>query len=150
MPGRRQHSEVGKIAGAVAAVVTVPSQHPLLTAAEVLGGGSGGHCGALLPDVFDPATSPAHRSLGHGVVPATWAGTKAAGVVCHCQSICRENAAACADRLAVEQAPLDRLLLGLSVLLWHVAAGFAVGLPAGYVSHLLLDGGTRRGLPLLG
>lgn len=149
MPGRRQHTDVGKVAGAVAALVTVPSLHSLLAAAEVFGGGIGGHCGAILPDVLDPATSPAHRSLGHGVVPTTWAGIKVAGVVSHCQSVCRENAAACARQLATAQVPLDRLLLGLGALLWHVAAGFVVGLPAGYASHLFLDGGTRRGLPLL-
>jgi len=149
MPGRREHSEVGQLAGLVAAAAMGPAQHPLLAAAEIIGGGFGGHCGALLPDVFDPATGPAHRTLGHGVVPATWVGTKVVGVVCRYQTVCRENAAACVRQLATPPVPLERLVLGLGVLLWHVAAGFVVCLPAGYASHLVLDGGTRRGLPLL-
>jgi hypothetical protein len=32
---------------------------------------------------------------------------------------------------------------------WRFAAGFANGLAAGYVSHIVLDAGTPRSIPLL-
>lgn len=41
------------------------------------------------------------------------------------------------------------LLLNLFELLWRLAAGFANGLAAGYLSHLALDAVTPRSIPLL-
>jgi len=45
--------------------------------------------------------------------------------------------------------PISRLLLSLFELLWRLAAGFANGLAAGYLSHLALDAVTPRSIPLL-
>jgi hypothetical protein len=45
--------------------------------------------------------------------------------------------------------PISRLLLSLFELMWRLAAGFANGLAAGYISHLALDAATPRSIPLL-
>ncbi len=45
--------------------------------------------------------------------------------------------------------PFSKFLLDLFALLWRLAAGFANGLAAGYISHLALDAVTPRSIPLL-
>jgi uncharacterized membrane protein len=37
---------------------------------------------------------------------------------------------------------------GLMAFIWRMLSGFAVGAATGYLSHLALDVGTPRGLPL--
>ncbi len=44
---------------------------------------------------------------------------------------------------------LTRLWLTICELFWRALAAFANGLAAGYLSHLVLDAGTPRSIPLL-
>ncbi len=74
------------------------------------------------------------------------------------EAACRENAEKC-KALPMEQRgdvfvfvpadPITQLLLSLFEIFWRLAAGFANGLAAGYLSHLALDAMTPRSIPLL-
>lgn len=74
----------------------------------------------LVPDVVEPALDPNHRSFAHSV-------TAGSGIVGLAMSSC-----------GVENKNWDE---------WYKILGAAA--TAGYISHLVLDGCTPRGLPLL-
>jgi len=66
------------------------------------------------------------------------------------QGYCRRKAREAASMAASSDEPVARLMwLGIQMF-WNMAAGFVAGLLAGYGSHLVLDGFTPAGLPLLG
>lgn len=108
----------------------------------------GGAFGGMLPDIFDPATSPNHRQFAHGVLPA-------AAIRALAKQAYHE---AYAELLAwAQSAPLPSSgvagTIGTSGLhrdLRFIIAGFFLGVPRGYISHLALDAFTPRGLPMLG
>lgn len=74
-------------------------------------------------------------------------------------SICRQNAAKCrvpqvedvptGEWLPIQRTPLEQLWAEVGEVIWTLLAGFLNGLAAGYVSHLLLDATTPRGIPIL-
>jgi membrane-bound metal-dependent hydrolase YbcI (DUF457 family) len=45
--------------------------------------------------------------------------------------------------------PLTQFLSAMAELFWRFLAGLLNGMAAGYVSHLILDADTPRGIPLL-
>jgi hypothetical protein len=51
--------------------------------------------------------------------------------------------------IASPNSSLAQLWLSLCEIFWRALAGFANGLPAGYISHLVLDAGTPRSIPFL-
>jgi hypothetical protein len=105
----------------------------------------GGALGGRLPDIFEPATSPHHRQFCHAVIPA---GTVA--------MIAREGIAAAVQGLLrwAEQVPAvdpeNPQTIHWERYARFFIAGFVKGVPAGYLSHLVLDGCTPFGLPLIG
>jgi biotin transporter BioY len=116
--------------------------------AETIGGGAGGWLGAALPDWIDPATSPNHRHVGHGVANAIGAVWLSAETILWIQRRLRERA----DRLKFERAyvqnDLIKFLYWLEEIALRFLAGFFHGLNAGYLSHLFLDALTARGIPI--
>jgi hypothetical protein len=113
--------------------------------AFALGATLGGAFGGRLPDIFEPATSPRHRQFCHAVIPA---GTVAL--------IAREGIAAAVQSLLTwaEQVPIVDPQ-NPQAIQWEryarfFVAGFVKGVPAGYVSHFVLDGCTPCGLPWIG
>jgi LexA-binding, inner membrane-associated putative hydrolase len=167
MPGRETHAYVGIAAGIGNAAFQAKEQKPLNLLLEAAGGALGGWCGGQLPDIFEPPTSSWHRSLAHSRTIGTVI-VFARGQLIEWQKFCRERAEYC--RLQPEQNgtlvmvpdplrpnlfvpapvnPLAQLFWTAAEVLWRFAAGFANGLAAGYVSHLVLDAGTPRSIPLL-
>jgi membrane-bound metal-dependent hydrolase YbcI (DUF457 family) len=147
MPDRRTHSQVGAIVGAGAALYHARAESGAGAWMEVLGGAIGGMCGGRLPDVLEPATSPQHRDVAHSLLALIGVAslTTEAG-----RRYCRARAAECAQR---QLDPMldrgSRLSLALAEAVWKLLAGALAGLQAGYVSHLVLDGHTPHGLPLV-
>ena len=150
MPRRAQHSAAGILAGGTLAAIRtdpVESNSPLL---EIIGGGLGGHVGGCLPDIIEPAYHPAHRAMAHAIVPAGGMGALVGRKLGDAQGYCRRKAREAASMAASSDEPVARLMwLGIQMF-WNMAAGFVAGLLAGYGSHLVLDGFTPAGLPLLG
>ena len=157
MPDRKTHKLVGAGTGAVYAAYRAKEQTVPNWWAEVGGGALGGYMGGLLPDVLEPAISPWHRDIAHSCTAGS--GILALGnVIAAIEAACRENAEKCGAMSMEKQGdmfvpapadPISRLLSNIFEFLWRVAAGFVNGLAAGYLSHLALDAGTKRSIPVL-
>lgn len=148
MPSRAVHSRVGAVAGAAAAFAAANAESDGDRLVEALGGMLGGYVGGLLPDGIDAPTTPNHRSVGHGglavtiLAKATWAAFA---------EQLRARSVACVVASADPALPQEtRNALQFQATLYRLAAGFVLGFPAGYASHLALDLFTPRSLPLIG
>jgi membrane-bound metal-dependent hydrolase YbcI (DUF457 family) len=147
MPRRRQHVVTGFVAGAaVGGVValTLPPEHRSI---EILFAGIGGAIGGAAPDILEPATSPNHRDVCHSLVGG---GAFTVASISHFRARCRTNATVCDARaIAAPIGSDERSNEEWKALGWRVLSALFLGFAAGYASHLLLDGSTTDGLPLL-
>jgi hypothetical protein len=143
MPRRREHQEVGAPVGAVAAALYARNEDPLAFLAETLGGWWGGKLGALIPDIIDPSTWPGHRSLGHGIIPSGGGSVMfAVQVLPGWQEALRSKAA--------DHAAEGGTSGNIWMMLLHFVSGALAGATAGHISHLVLDSGSKKGLPSIG
>lgn len=152
MSCRKEHDAYGGVAGVVATLafaLTRPTRvEPVDLAAQLVGGYlSGRHLGSPLPDVFEPATSSHHRSTMHSVAVTGLVAYGGATQVVEVAETLRRSAEehAALAQSQPEQANQHQLLR----LLKNVAAGAAIGVPAGYISHNLADSWTPRSIPLI-
>ena len=147
MPRKSTHLTAGSASGAVVGLLTcrsLPQEHQLVHVAFATIGGA---LGGLAPDVLEPAISPNHRSLFHSLAAGGGIG---AAALAEWQADCHRAAAACDTRASC--APPDsreRSNEENKAFLWRALAGLIVGFLAGYASHLLMDAGTRKSLPLI-
>jgi hypothetical protein len=149
MPSHPFHAATSTPAGAGYAFYKANQQNGLARTIEVLGGALGGYCGGILPDCIDPPFHPGHRSLAHGIVPVATAGAIWNQGLDGWQNQLR--------RLADEHNYRRSLAADPAAVAWHalaewalrMLAGFLAGLGAGYVTHVMLDFGTPRCLPLI-
>lgn len=164
MPNRRTHRKVGRIAGGVYAAHRAKDQKVGHFITESIGGAIGGDVGAMVADWLEPAISSWHRGTAHscaagGLVLSLGDTLAQAEVYCRAQAELKA-----AQQSALEMVPhptlpnmfvpapscvLTNLWLFVCELFWRGLAGFASGMAAGYVSHLVLDAGTPRSIPLL-
>lgn len=144
------HRRIGFASGSIAAWCAASGQPLSLRAVETIGGAMGGVVGAILPDRFDPPTSPRHRSLAHGMVPVGAAAFWSITNLKRWQTWLRSQATRMQDALATETDGLRRLLLMAGVVACTLAAGAVAGLIAGYLSHVALDACTPASLPVVG
>jgi len=149
MANGKTHEVVGMAAGSGVALFRARNQPLADQLVEGVGGAIGGYLGGKMPDVLEPAIHAWHRNFCHSwTVGALVAGGVAA--LGRWEKDCRERAADFRRRrLAADVQPLMAFFYWLAELFWNLAAGFLAGLGAGYVSHLVLDASTPRGLPLL-
>ena len=164
MADRKTHRKAGRISGAVYAAHRAKGQSVPNFLVETASGSFGGDIGALVADWLEPAISSLHRGTAHSCAVGTVIlsfGEVLAGV----ETRCRQQA----DRKAAERKTLEttqdpaqanlfvaapgsaltQLWLTICELFWRAIAGFVNGLTAGYISHLVLDAGTPRSIPLL-
>lgn len=147
MANRRTHRTFGVIAGAALAFALSKGQPLLHRIFEIIGGAIAGLISALLPDMFEPADSPNHRSLFHGLLPNTL-------LIIYCARRLRPSQFSLRSR-ADNHADLARRAQTTGLKLWHRSleffcrffAGAVAGALAGYGSHLALDAITPRSLP---
>jgi len=139
------HLPAAAIAGVGVSVYRSREESDYERLLEVLGGLLGGCLGGVLPDLLDLPTSPNHRGLAHGGV-AVVALVKRNSM----GAVQRLRESADAFRHAAQDlslSPQVRKEYALREALCRLAAGFVVGVQAGYLSHLALDLFTPRGLP---
>ena len=148
MPNRRRHQGVGRVAGSGYAglrALASPNGDPLV---ETIGGLIGGDLGSAVPDQLEPARWN-HRRACHSWT-AGGALLAASAKVEDWAEICRSKAAA---HRGLSHDPrltgAEQLWHSLVALTWNLLAGFLNGLLAGYVSHLVLDGQTTAGIPVV-
>ncbi len=151
MANGQTHQRVGAWVGGGAALLYAATDSRANALVETLAGALGGWHGAMLPDILEPATSPNHRKVAHSVLTALGL-TLGSANHHHRLAELRELAADLADR-AYRVRPTNAItafVLEVAALLVQAAVGYIVGLAAGYASHLVLDAGTPKGLPLFG
>ena len=141
MPNADFHCRIAVLSGSAVALTLAP-RDPRAALFEVLGGLLGGSA----PDVFDPPTSPRHRSVGHGVFTSGAALVWLARQVPRLQAELRQPRSS-RRAFAVKHPAGPREASGPFDPVGHFLAGVAAGFVAGYASHLVLDGMTPAGLP---
>jgi|SRR5208337_2924115 len=164
MANRKTHRRAGRVSGAVYAAHRAKGQGTGKFLIETTAGAFGGDVGALAADWLEPATSSWHRGTAHSCA----AGSVILGlgeVLASVETYCRQQAdPKAAERMTLQAAQdpaqpnvfvstpnssLTQFWLTICELFWRSAAGFVNGLSAGYISHLVLDAGTPRSIPLL-
>lgn len=141
MPGRQTHLGFGACVGAVSAFAVAQrtgSGDPFF---EGIGGALAAAFSAGLPDDLEPATSPSHRAFAHSLAAAGMV-SSAIPTLLRFAEECRAPYRCRPVLPASNSEAINRLLA-------HLAAGFAVGLAVGFLSHLALDARTPKGLPLM-
>lgn len=148
MPGRAQHLDVALVVGAGVAVWHLRDLDWDAAAAQSIGCLLGGAVGGLLPDVLEPAVSSWHRKSFHSAAALSsaaslpqWAREPLAQV--------RAEAGRCKQMRAthVPGCPEHNRLWSRELLCW-LLLGCVMGAAFGYVSHLVLDSRTPRGIRL--
>lgn len=153
MPGRREHDAMGAIVGLLTGLATmgeVPEDMRLL---YVIGSTVGGVGGARLPDILEPGVSSWHRRTCHSLTVGGFLGRAALVPPLAMQSYVRRVRSGAFDlRARRKSLPSGD---GSAASLWRAEAGryFLLGAAAGaipgYLSHLALDAGTPRYLPII-
>jgi hypothetical protein len=151
MANSKVHRQVGKVSGVVAAVARARNGDSALDVLTFgLGGYIGGALGARLPDIIEPAVHSQLRHVAHSLATATAIAASAIESIERVESYAQMRAQAAADapcaagryRVAEHrQSPQGTPR--------EASARVVAGLGAGYLSHLALDAGTPRGIPLL-
>ncbi len=136
MASRDAHDAIGFGIGFAATLISAVNQGRQPSLLELVGGALGGLCGSHGPDAIEPAYHPHHRQFAHSATLLIGGGARAFPTALKMQN----DLARSAER---ETDPLMKAIKQL-------ASGAAVGLPAGYASHVVADATTPRGIPLLG
>jgi len=135
---RVAHENTGIICGAAASLGLAYQDDRADLLLEILGGLLGGWLGGRLPDLLEPATHPDHRAIFHSLTVGGGGNAAAISKVPQWQADLRARARECT-------AAGDHW----GALLMNLLVGVVAGLPAGYVSHLVLDSTTPKSLPIL-
>ena len=149
MPKRQVHDATSTaVGGALALVLAHESeQTPRNSGLEMFGGLLGGFIGGRLPDLAEPATSGNHRRVLHSQVMLAGVTSLAIRQAEQWQDELRARADATAARGVVATTTLDAWGLWAQEVALRILAGAVPSLAGGYVTHLVLDGRTPRGLP---
>lgn len=151
MANGQVHRNVGMLAGAAGAFYDATRQPvlPVDFIAEVAGGALVGRLVGRLPDVLEPAVSSYHRSVAHSVTVGVAVAVKVPPVTRTIAQAARERAERYRALAQQTENPWLSLWYTLVRLFWSMVAGGANALAPAYVSHLVLDAFTPRGIPLV-
>ncbi len=144
------HRVAGAVAGVGTALVCRGLERKPRRLGEFVGALGGGVTGSVLPDLLEPATSSYHRRLAHGVVPTSGLGYVALQWVPQVRNQLDAVADDFYSRADSSEDWLKAFLLRVIGFLVDIANGFVTAIGAGYASHVVLDGFTRRSIPVLG
>lgn len=149
MPSKNTHKVAGAVAGGGLALIKSAGQPVSHQITEAIGGAVAGYGFGRLPDIFEPANSPNHRSFGHSVTTELILSGVGVREVDSWQSFLRTHAdrqAALATRAQTTTTELWHLFLEF---ICRLLAGAVAGAFAGFGSHLALDAFTVQSLPLI-
>ena len=149
MPSKQAHINCGSLVGFGAAAYRAKDQDPIFAFAEMLGGAVGGRLGGQFPDRIEPATSSYHRGPAHSYSTGAAMLSLGKSSVEWCESGCRAGAERLRQQRHESSDNWTGILNFFCEFALHFVAGAVTGVVAGYVSHLMLDARTPRGLPLL-
>ena len=147
MPNRKTHQKVGMTVGAAFAGFHARDETLGDALVEIFGGGCAGWLAGALPDILEPAyRNPRHRSVCHS--SAVLVATMMAVLEQEREQL-RERARHAHEARLGTMNLGDVIILLLIEIAYRFLAGALAGLQAGYVSHLVLDAGTKASLPLV-
>ena len=151
MSDRKTHLGAGAVVGLGVGLYMVRNLEGWPVLARLVGAALASVAGAAMPDVLEPALHSWHRRSFHswGAL-AGMAGVTLGPPVAARGWIAEREAVAERCRAQREALPVDhpeRAGLWLAEMFEHFLIAAALGLPAGYASHLLLDAASSRGLP---
>lgn len=149
MPNRPVHLAAAVPLGTFVSAHKARELNGLQYVAEVVGGAIGGAVGGLGPDWVDPPTSPFHRGVGHSLAISCVMAGLASRRIDAWQTWLREEATRFRGLQNLAADPLLRAFYGVCYVLVCVVSGALVGFLAGWGSHLALDFGSVRSLPLV-
>src|SRR5438094_742998 len=151
MSDRKTHLGAGALVGIGVGVYSVRNLEGWPVVARMLGAVLASVAGAALPDVLETALHSWHRRSFHswGALAGTAGVTLGPPAAARGWMAEREAAAErChAEREALPPDHPERAGLWLAEMFEHFLIAGALGLPAGYASHLVLDAASPRGLP---
>jgi hypothetical protein len=135
----------------LAVAIRTPGECRDRTLLEMIGAAIGGATATRWPDVLEPANHPRHRKVAHSWTVGFGVLGTAPENVRAWEAACRNLSTWAATRGAdMARAPAERALFRVVALVASILAGLLVGIAAGYLSHLVLDGLDPSGLPMLG
>jgi membrane-bound metal-dependent hydrolase YbcI (DUF457 family) len=147
---RAEHIAGGMpVAVASAAIAARNQPPPYFVVESVVGGTLGGMLGIILPDIFEPATTPNHRGVAHAVVPMAAVGVALWKIAGNWQDRLRTKADEFKWRAANEPNDFLRFVYSIAEFVLRALSGAIAGVIGGYASHLALDAMTPAGLPWL-
>lgn len=149
MPNRPIHIATSVPAGAGYALYKTNIQNDLARLIELAGGAIGGYCGGILPDQIDPPFRPGRRSFGHGVCSVVAGATVWNQGLDGWQNRLRQLADEHSSRRSQSTDPIATAWHTFAEWSLRLLSGFLAGFGAGYISHVALDFGTPRCLPLI-
>jgi len=147
MPNRGVHGAAGVLVGGGGAWLSSKGAQNADPFLEIVAGAVFGWAGGVLPDVLDPPDSPNHRGVAHGLAAAA---LLASVPWKECAQHWRDEAARHRALAVDPMLANERTWHELAAIFCSVLAGAHIGLPCAYGSHLALDSGTPRSLPLVG
>lgn len=138
MANREDHDQFGAALSALVALLRSDAEKdsPMDVVLRVTAAYLGGKIGAKVPDWLEPAVSSWHRKTAHSIV---------AGATIF--EITRRKIDAWEDHCRTKQEEARAADNQADVWFWAAASGFAIAIAIGYVSHLVLDSQTPRGIP---
>jgi hypothetical protein len=145
MPNRPIHIATSMPARVAYEFYKSNNQNDLARFLEALGGAVGG----VLPDGIDPPMHSGHRSWGHGLAPVTTATVVWNQGLDGWQDVLRQRANYYAQLRMQATDLLSTAWHGFVEWVLRLLSGFVAGIGAGYVTHVGLDLGTPRCLPLI-
>jgi hypothetical protein len=151
MPNAQVHAAIGTASGGLVAFLCSSDLSPEARLTITLSGAYGGYVGGCAPDVLEPAIHAWHRSFFHSAVAGAGVFQTANVPVREwVQNLLTKSAAIRQRRLEPGADHPDHATLWLQEFGLYTLCGFLIGLPVGYLSHLIADAGTERGLPFIG
>jgi len=147
MPNHNEHLVWGAVAGAGYCLSSSLIRGREISIAELFGGALSGAIASKLPDILEPATHPNHRSTFHSLCSLAGAGTVALPWMEEERQRRLQLADYARSHANASVIESDRRYW-LQNALWHdFVAGLLAGLVMGYISHLVADSFTPKGLP---
>jgi membrane-bound metal-dependent hydrolase YbcI (DUF457 family) len=149
MANHREHLIAGAAAGVGICLLAAVAAGRKISISELIGAAVSGMTFSTLPDILEPAIHPNHRSTFHSLgfigaaAPPAWKWS---------EEKMREHrglAETSRTQAAAATSQQERNHWQMMALVHDLAAGFFVGIVPGYVSHLLADSLTPKGLPIL-
>lgn len=149
MADAKTHAVIGAAAAGGASLYFAREQQPADQALEFVGGMLSGYWSSSWPDVLEPAFHPNHRGPAHAAIPNLVVWSAYSSQVESMQEMLRQQSNALAYQ-AQNSTGIVAVVDAVLAAILRILAGAVIGIPAGYVSHVVVDSFTPKGIGATG